>query len=149
MTDDCRSMGRFRVSTGHRYNNSLTRLGVDLSPHSECGRQPVVLADPIVGQSFTREARFKGTANRTSVDKVQVFRDRNRERALLMWSRPPGESLSTALPTTHGHNRSDQLCHRRAQLAIGNIITLLTAVVALPLTDCRDLQKAETKCFSC
>ena len=40
-------MGRFKVSTGHRYNNSLTRLGVNLSPHSECGRQPVVLADPI------------------------------------------------------------------------------------------------------
>ena len=48
--------------------------------------------------SFTREPQFKGTAKHSSVDKVQVFnrgRDRNRERGLLMWCRPPGESPST------------------------------------------------------
>ena len=66
--------------------------------------------------------------------------DRNRERALLMWSRPPGESLSTALPTTHGHNRSDQPLSP-AQLAIGNIIMYCSQLSSLCLSPIAEMCK--------
>ena len=121
-------------------------LGDDLSPHSECGRRPVVLADPIVGQSFTREPQFKGTATRTSVDKVQVW-SRAKEwigiESGRFWCGLAHPESPCPQPFQRHMVTTDRisLCHRRAQLAIGNIIMYCSQLSSLCLSPIAEMCK--------
>ena len=74
---------------------------------------PVVLVLKLIPSTSSSRlrgwSRFKGAANHTSVDKVQVSVDRNSARALLMRFRPPRWSLALGHMVT-----TDRIgvCHR-------------------------------------